>query len=102
MLELEPARRPQSAAEVRQLLGLVPGPVEPTPVEKPATRLCPVCQLPLQTAPKQKVEIDCCPQCGGVWLDRGELEQLAEVAQVYPEPKKKRTFWEQLTALIKG
>lgn len=102
MLELEPNRRPQSAAAVRQLLGLVPGPVEPQPVAKPTSRLCPVCQLPLQSSPRQKVEIDCCGQCGGVWLDRGELEQLAEVAQVYGEPPKKRTFWQQLTALIKG
>ncbi|MBN9414556.1 MAG: protein kinase [Candidatus Eremiobacteraeota bacterium] len=102
MLELEPDKRPSRVAEVRQLLGLVPGPVEPQPVEKPTTRLCPICQLALQATPKQKVEIDVCPQCGGVWLDRGELEQLAEVAQVYPEPAKKRTFWEQLSALIKG
>ncbi len=102
MLELEPDKRPARVAEVRQLLGLVPGPVEPQPVEKPAVRTCPVCQLPLQATPKEKVEIDVCGQCGGVWLDRGELEQLAEVAQVYPVPVKKRTFWEQLTALIKG
>ncbi|MFN8611173.1 MAG: protein kinase [Vulcanimicrobiota bacterium] len=102
MLEIDPARRPASAAEVRQLLGLVPGPAEPEPVEKPATRQCPVCHENLQAAPKGKVEIDCCPKCGGIWLDRDELEQLVEVAQVYPEPARKRTFWEQLTALIKG
>ena len=26
----------------------------------------------------QNVEIDKCPKCEGIWLDRGELEQLAE------------------------
>ena len=102
MLELDPAKRPGSAAEVRQALGLVPGPVVPQVVEKPKVRLCPVCQHELKATPQAKVEIDCCPHCGGVWLDRGELEQLVEVAEVYPEPPRKRTFWEQLTALIKG
>jgi len=27
---------------------------------------------------RQGVEIDCCPQCRGVWLDRGELDKLIE------------------------
>lgn len=101
LLEIDPVKRPASAAEVRQLLGLVPGPPVPVVVEKPAVRLCPVCSEPLQSTPNGKVEIDCCPKCGGIWLDRGELEQLVEVAQVYPEPPRKRTFWEQLTALIR-
>ena len=29
---------------------------------------------------RQGVEIDCCPQCRGVWLDRGELDKLIERA----------------------
>lgn len=34
------------------------------------------------------IEIDYCPQCRGVWLDRGELDKLIERAQadVAPEP----------------
>ena len=29
-------------------------------------------------ADRQGVEIDYCPQCRGVWLDRGELDKLLE------------------------
>lgn len=29
---------------------------------------------------RQTVEIDYCPSCRGVWLDRGELDKLLEVA----------------------
>jgi Zn-finger nucleic acid-binding protein len=25
---------------------------------------------------REGVEIDCCPQCGGIWLDHGELFSL--------------------------
>jgi Zn-finger nucleic acid-binding protein len=27
---------------------------------------------------RQDIEIDCCPTCRGVWLDRGELDKLIE------------------------
>lgn len=39
---------------------------------------CPVCTTPLQAVDRQGVEIDHCPRCRGVWLDRGELEKLIE------------------------
>lgn len=40
---------------------------------------CPVCQLPdLLMTERQGIEIDYCPQCRGVWLDRGELDKLIE------------------------
>ena len=29
-------------------------------------------------ADRQGVEIDYCPQCRGIWLDRGELEKIIE------------------------
>lgn len=32
------------------------------------------------------VEIDCCPFCGGTWLDTGELEQISEMAGAPPGP----------------
>ena len=36
---------------------------------------------------RQGVEIDCCPQCRGVWLDRGELDELIErPAAMAPTP----------------
>jgi uncharacterized protein len=40
---------------------------------------CPVCnQVDLVMADRQGVEIDYCPQCRGVWLDRGELDKIIE------------------------
>lgn len=39
---------------------------------------CPVCKVPLAMSDRQGVEIDYCPQCRGVWLDRGELDKIVE------------------------
>lgn len=39
---------------------------------------CPVCDVPLTMAERKGVEIDYCPQCRGVWLDRGELDKIIE------------------------
>jgi uncharacterized protein len=39
---------------------------------------CPVCKVPLALADRQGIEIDYCPQCRGVWLDRGELDKIIE------------------------
>ena len=43
---------------------------------------CPVCpDVTLVMMDRQGVEIDYCPGCRGVWLDRGELDKLIELAQ---------------------
>jgi uncharacterized protein len=40
---------------------------------------CPVCKEPdLVMSERQGVEIDYCPTCRGVWLDRGELDKIVE------------------------
>jgi len=40
---------------------------------------CPNCkEVDLTLAERQGVEIDYCPRCRGVWLDRGELDKLLE------------------------
>lgn len=39
---------------------------------------CPVCKVALVMSDRQGVEIDYCPQCRGVWLDRGELDKIIE------------------------
>ena len=39
---------------------------------------CPVCNTDLRMTERQGVEIDYCPQCRGVWLDRGELDKIIE------------------------
>ena len=40
---------------------------------------CPACRdATLIISERQNIEIDYCPQCRGVWLDRGELDKLIE------------------------
>ena len=40
---------------------------------------CPVCSdATLVMSERQGIEIDYCPQCRGVWLDRGELDKIIE------------------------
>ncbi|MCE5315316.1 MAG: zf-TFIIB domain-containing protein [Armatimonadota bacterium] len=41
---------------------------------------CPVCDGRLRAVEKHGVEVDICPECKGVWLDRGELEKIIEMA----------------------
>jgi Zn-finger nucleic acid-binding protein len=41
---------------------------------------CPVCDVALSISSREGVEIDFCPQCRGVWLDRGELDKVIERA----------------------
>ena len=40
--------------------------------------LCPVCAVELTMTGRQGIEIDYCPTCRGVWLDRGELDKIIE------------------------
>jgi len=49
---------------------------------------CPTCtDIALVMSDRQGVEIDYCPQCRGVWLDRGELDKLIERSStVAPAP----------------
>ncbi|MCS6930449.1 MAG: zf-TFIIB domain-containing protein [Saprospiraceae bacterium] len=80
--------------------------------------LCPACKIPLTTLVRYKVEVDICPQCRGVWLDRGELDKIiahsiqhheeqtaqspantseqplrpGERRHVYPPPEQRRRF----------
>ncbi|HEY1066041.1 MAG TPA: zf-TFIIB domain-containing protein [Pirellulales bacterium] len=46
---------------------------------------CPVCNSDLFTAQRQGVEIDHCPRCRGVWLDRGELDKLLSSSSAFRE-----------------
>ena len=39
---------------------------------------CPLCDVNLVMSERQGIEIDYCPQCRGVWLDRGELDKIIE------------------------
>lgn len=50
---------------------------------------CPVCKnVDLVMSERQGIEIDYCPQCRGVWLDRGELDKIIErSASAAPSPR---------------
>ncbi|MEW6488634.1 MAG: zf-TFIIB domain-containing protein [Thermodesulfobacteriota bacterium] len=39
---------------------------------------CPNCIEELKMAERKGIEIDYCPSCRGVWLDRGELDKIIE------------------------
>ncbi|MFZ4621259.1 MAG: zf-TFIIB domain-containing protein [Bacteroidota bacterium] len=48
---------------------------------------CPVCNtVDLLMTERQAVEIDYCPQCRGIWLDRGELEKIIDRTQMTLQP----------------
>jgi len=58
---------------------------------------CPVDGTTLAMTDRQGVEIDYCPQCRGVWLDRGELDKLIErgeasAASAPPSRERDRDF----------
>lgn len=76
---------------------------------------CPVCDVELKISERQGVEIDYCPKCRGVWLDRGELDKIIERSaseqpqqtarperyeekryDKYPEKKKRKSFLDDL------
>ncbi len=48
---------------------------------------CPSCSdVTLLLSARDGVEIDYCPQCRGVWLDRGELDKIIERAEPQRDP----------------
>lgn len=60
---------------------------------------CPACQENLVMSDRQGIEIDYCPTCRGVWLDRGELDKIIErsvrdtpAAAPLREPPRERDF----------
>jgi len=82
---------------------------------------CPACDSSLQMTERSGVEIDYCPACRGVWLDRGELDKIIErsgrdvaggqlsedrdrhydsngssASKDHSHPKKKESFWSEL------
>lgn len=49
--------------------------------------VCPRCNITLDCRRKDDIEIDSCPRCGGLWLDRGEFDVLTAESTVYREEK---------------
>ena len=54
--------------------------------EPAAGMLCPLDQTALVMSERQGIEIDYCPTCRGVWLDRGELDKIIERSGAESEP----------------
>jgi len=52
---------------------------------------CPKCKLTLSVCDRQGFAIDYCPQCKGIWLDRGELDKIVERSQ---DPGHKKNTYE--------
>lgn len=55
---------------------------------------CPVDGTTLAMTDRSGVEIDYCPQCRGIWLDRGELDKILERANGQ-EPHHPESFDQQ-------
>ncbi|MBY6154215.1 zf-TFIIB domain-containing protein [Vannielia litorea] len=49
---------------------------------------CPHCKTPLSMADRSGIEIDFCPTCRGVWLDRGELDKIIERSTAEAAPRR--------------
>lgn len=52
---------------------------------------CPIDGAALVLSERNGVEIDYCPQCRGVWLDRGELDKIIERSFVSAPPLSQRS-----------
>jgi Zn-finger nucleic acid-binding protein len=48
---------------------------------------CPTDGSTLVMSERSGIEIDYCPQCRGVWLDRGELDKIIERSLAQPAPQ---------------
>lgn len=53
---------------------------------------CPVCNETLAITDRNGVEIDYCPKCRGIWLDRGELDKILERAA---DHYSKKEHWDE-------
>jgi len=61
-----------------------------SPADKSRQPMCPRCHVSLIHYAYRNRDLDMCPQCGGVWLDRGEFRDLTREGDVYqsqPAPK---------------
>ncbi|MFA4918048.1 MAG: zf-TFIIB domain-containing protein [Thermodesulfovibrionales bacterium] len=56
---------------------------------------CPVCNIELKMSDRQGIEIDYCPQCRGVWLDRGLSRGLLPINMV-KIAKRVNTRWRMM------
>ncbi len=65
--------------------GIVATPITDEPV-------CPRCKVKLEIHNKEDMDIDICPKCGGMWLDRGEFRVMTAESKVYKDFKLKKAY----------
>lgn len=58
---------------------------------------CPIDGELLVISDRNGIEIDYCPKCRGVWLDRGELDKIIERSDLQPQaqPEPRREYREE-------
>ena len=61
--------------------------------EQVGTMLCPTDKSALVMSDRQGIEINYCPTCRGIWLDRGELDKILErnASDMAPSPPARAT-----------
>ena len=53
---------------------------------------CPNCNVALVMADRNGIEIDYCPDCRGIWLDRGELDKIIERTVQQPSTPQRNSY----------
>ena len=56
---------------------------------------CPSCNVNLVMSERSGIEIDYCPECRGVWLDRGELDKIIERSSTHGKSSSTERFIEK-------
>jgi len=51
---------------------------------------CPKCSAEMMVRQKNETTIDYCPSCGGVWLDKGEIDKIIEIQSKYEDEHVKK------------
>lgn len=74
-----------SGPEVGTIVGMMN-----EPMSAAMTLRCPKCEAPMRTYERNGVHVERCTECGGIFLDRGELERLITAESTYYEPDQDR------------
>jgi len=53
---------------------------------------CPNCNETLLMTQRNNIEIDYCPSCRGVWLDKGELDKMLDYTTQFAAPPQGQVF----------
>lgn len=56
---------------------------------------CPNCNETLLMTERNNIEIDYCPSCRGVWLDKGELDKMLDYASQNASPSQNLQQYDQ-------